>query len=276
MPNQIKKDKEKIILNYVIEYPTHGPRRIANELRQQGNKISETGIYNVLCRKQLNHRLNRLFYAQEKSDNPVVTERYLREVAKRKEKHIHAYYPGYLFCQDTFYVGTIKGLGRIYQQAGIDAYSSFAFAKLYTDKTATSAINFLKTKVLPVYKQFSIPLDRILTDNGKEYTTHWPKAKHEYEKFLKRNSIRHTKIKPRTPQSNGIVERFNRTLLEEFYQIAMIKKVYSSIDELQDDLDKFIYYYNFKRTNQGYRLKGKIPYQKFLDGKRKYALPEPQ
>lgn len=134
MPNQIKKDKEKIILNYVIEYPTHGPRRIANELRQQGNKISETGIYNVLCRKQLNHRLNRLFYAQEKSDNPVVTERYLREVAKRKEKHIHAYYPGYLFCQDTFYVGTIKGLGRIYQQAGIDAYSSFAFAKLYTDK----------------------------------------------------------------------------------------------------------------------------------------------
>ena len=89
------------------------------------------------------------------------------------------------------------------------------------------------------------------------------------------NIIRHTKIKPRTPQSNGIVERFNRTLLEEFYQIAMMKKVYSSLSELQDDLDKFIYYYNFKRTNQGYRLKGKIPYQKFFDGKRKYALPEP-
>lgn len=120
MPNQTKKDKEKIILNHVIEYPTHGPKRIANELRQQGNKIGEIGIYNVLCRKQLNHRLDRLFYAQEKSDNPVVTERYLREVAKRKEKHIHAYYPGYLFCQDTFYVGTIKGIGRIYQQAGKD------------------------------------------------------------------------------------------------------------------------------------------------------------
>jgi len=276
MPNQIKPDKEKIILNYIIEYPTHGPRRIANELRQQGNAVSETGVYNVLCRKQLNHRLERLFYAQDKSDNPVVTERYLREVAKRKEKHIHAYYPGYLFCQDTFYVGTIKGLGRIYQQAGIDAYSSFGFAKVYTDKTAISAINFLKTKVLPVYRQFNIPLDRILTDNGKEYTTHWASGKHEYEKFLKENIIRHTKIKPRTPQSNGIVERFNRTLLEEFYQIAMIKKIYSSLSELQDDLDKFIYYYNFKRTNQGYRLKGKIPCQKFFDGKRKYALPEPQ
>ena len=114
MPNKIKKDKEKIILNYIIEYPTHGPRRIANELRQQNIIISDTGVYNVLCRKQLNHRLNRLFYAQDKSDNPVVTERYLREVAKRKPAHISAYYPGYLFYQDTFYIGTIKGLERIY------------------------------------------------------------------------------------------------------------------------------------------------------------------
>jgi transposase InsO family protein len=103
-----------------------------------------------------------------------------------------------------------------------------------------------------MYKQFNIPLDRVLTDNGKEYTTHLANSKHEYDKFLKQNRIRHTRIKPRTPQSNGIVERFNRTLSEEFYQIAMMKRVYSSIDELQDDLDKFIYYYNFKRTNQGY------------------------
>jgi transposase InsO family protein len=274
MPNSIKPDKEKIILNYIIEYPTHGPKRIANELRQQGN-ISETGIYHVLCRKQLNHRLDRLFYAQDKSDNPVITERYIREITKRQKVHISAYYPGYLFCQDTFYVGTIKGLGRIYQQTGMDAYSNFGFAKIYLDKKAISAKDFLKTKVLPVYKGFNIPLDRILTDNGKEYTTHWVNGKHEYEKFLEQNRIRHTRIKPRTPQSNGIVERFNRTLLEEFYQIAMIKKVYSSLSELQDDLDQFITYYNFKRTNQGYRLKGKIPYQKFLDDKRKYALPLP-
>jgi len=116
----LKPDKEQIILNYIIDYPTHGPKRIANELSQQEIKISDTGVYKVLKRKSLNHRLDRLFYAQEKSDNPVVTERYLREVTKRKEKHIYAYYSGYLFCQDTFYVGTIKGLGRIYQQTGMD------------------------------------------------------------------------------------------------------------------------------------------------------------
>ncbi len=245
MPNRIKKDKEQIILNYIINYPTYGPKRIANELKRQGVTISDTGVYKVLRRKSLNRRLDRLFFAQEKSDNPVVTERYLREISKRQRMHISAYYPGYLFCQDTFYVGTIKGLGRIYQQTGIDAYSNFGFAKVYQDKMVTSSIDFLKTKVLPVYQGFHIPLDRILTDNGKEYITHWANGKHEYEKFLETHGIRHTKIKPRTPQSNGMVERFNRTLLEEFYQIAMIKKVYSSLSELQDDLDQFITCYNF-------------------------------
>ena len=274
MPNQVKPEYETIIYNYIREYPTHGPRRIANELKAQGIIISETGVYNVLKRKGLNRRLSRLFYAQEHSDNPVITERYLREVEKKKETHIESFYPGYLFCQDTFYVGTIKGLGRIYQQAGIDAYGNFGFAKVYTNKKADSAINFVKTKVIPGYQMFQITLDRILTDNGKEYTTHWESAKHDYEIFLVKSGIAHTKIKPRCPKSNGIVERFNRTLLEEFYQIVMLKNVYTSLGQLQDDLDKFIYYYNFKRTNQSYRLKGKIPYQKFLDGKRKLALPE--
>lgn len=122
---------------------------------------------------------------------------------------------------------------------------------------------------------FSIPLDRILTDNGKEHTTHWENGKHDYETFLVSCGMRHTRIKPWCPKSNVMVERFNRTLLEEFYQIVMLKKVYTSVDQLQDDLDSFITYYNFKITDQGYRLKGKIPYQKFLDGKRKYALPVP-
>jgi len=276
MPNQIKPDLETIIYNYIIEYPTHGPRRIAYELRIQGIAISETGVYHVLKRRGLNHRLDRFFYAQEHSDNPVMTERYLREVEKKEETHIEAYYPGYLFCQDTFYVGTIKGLGRIYQQTGIDAYSNFGLAKVYLNKKADSAIDFVKTKAIPGYKMFQIPLDRILTDNGKEYTTHWENGKHDYENFLASCGIEHTKIKPRSPKSNGMVERFNRTLLEEFYQIAMLKKVYTSLGQLQDDLDRFIHDYNFKRTNQGYRLKGKIPYQKFLDGKRKLALPEPR
>jgi transposase InsO family protein len=137
MPNQIKPEYETIIYNYITNYPTDGPRRISNELKAYGILISETGVYNVLKRNGLNHRIDRLFYAQEHSYNPIITERYLREVAKKKETHIHSFYPGYLFCQDTFYVGTIKGLGRIYQQTEIDAYSNFGFAKVYTNKKAS-------------------------------------------------------------------------------------------------------------------------------------------
>ena len=230
MPNQIKPEYETIIYNYIRDYPTHGPRRISNELKAQGVTISETGVYHVLKRKGLNHRIARLFYAQEHSDNPIITESYLREKEKREETHIKAFHPGYLFCQDTFYVGTIKGLGRIYQQTGIDAYSNFGFAKVYTNKKADSAIDFVKTKVIPVYSMFNIPLDRILTDNGKEYTTHWVNGKHDYEMFLASCGITHTRIKPRCPKSNGMVERLNRTLLEEFYQIAMLKNVYTSLE----------------------------------------------
>ena len=91
-------DKEKS--KPLTDYPTHGLRRIANELKIQGIKISETGVYHVLRRKELNHRLSWLFYSQEHSDNPVITERYLREVEKKKENHTQAYYPGYHICQD--------------------------------------------------------------------------------------------------------------------------------------------------------------------------------
>ena len=102
---------------------------------------------------------------------------------KKKETHIESFYPGYLFCQDTFYVGTIKGLGRIYQQASIDAYGNFGFARSILTKKAKSAIDFVKTKVIPGYQMFQITLDRILTDNGKGYTTHWGNGKHDYEMF---------------------------------------------------------------------------------------------
>ena len=155
----------------------------------------------------------------------------ISERSRRREKPIlRLIIPaGYLFCQDTFYVGTIKSLGRIYQQAWVDAYSNFGLAKVYLDKKADSAIDFVKTKVIPTYELFQIPLDRILTDNGKEYTTHWKNGKHAYETFLTESGIRHTRIKPRTPRSNGMVEGFNRTLLEEFYQIAMIKNIYTSL-----------------------------------------------
>jgi hypothetical protein len=101
-------EKTTILYNYIRDYPTHGPRRISNELKAQGTLISETGIYHVLRRRGLNKRLDRLFYTQEHSDNPVITERYLREKAKKEETYIGAFHPGDHIFQDTFYVGPLR------------------------------------------------------------------------------------------------------------------------------------------------------------------------
>ena len=137
MPNQIMPEYEMIIYNYIRDYPNHGPARITNELQVQGINISPGEIYNVLKRKGLNQCLDRLFYVEKHSDNPVITERYLREVEKKKETHIQAFYPGYHISQNIFYVGSIKLLGRIYQQSG----SNFGFAKVYLDKKAYSGVH---------------------------------------------------------------------------------------------------------------------------------------
>lgn len=130
-----------------------------------------------------------------------------------------------------------------------------------------TAVDFLKEHVLPVYQMFQIPLYNILTDNGKEYTTHWKSKKqvHFYEKQLNKLNISHRYIKPRTPRTNGFVERFYRTLLDEFFKPAFLKKKYTSLYQLQTDLNDYLVYYNTQRTHQGRNLNGKIPIQRYCD-----------
>ncbi len=161
---------------------------------------------------------------------------------------------------DTFYVCTLKGVGRIYQFTAIDTNSSFGAAYLYSDKTASSAVDFMK-RVVAVFRILGIAIYSVLTDNGKEYTSHWG-GYHVFEEYLAKQSIRHKYTKVACPWTNGYAERFNRTLLEEFYQPSLMRKNYRSIKELKADLDRYLYFYNFQRTHQGYRLKGSIPCKK--------------
>ena len=162
-----------------------------------------------------------------------------------------------------FYVGNLKGVGRVYQQTFIDTYAKVGFAKLYDRKTPITAADLLNDRVIPFYEEHGIPLQRVLTDRGTEYCgTH---DRHEYELYLAVENIDHTRTKTKSPQTNGIVERFHKTLLDEFYRIAFRKKVYSSIGELQADLDLWIDEYNQVRTHQGRYCFGKTPMQTFLD-----------
>jgi transposase InsO family protein len=120
-----------------------------------------------------------------------------------------------LGSQDTFYVGTIKGVGRICQQTFVDTYSKWAAAKLYTTKTPITAADLLNNRVLPVFDEQGMGMIRVLNDSGTEYCGK-PEA-HGYQLYLVLKDIEHTKTKANHPQTNGIRERFHKTILNEFY-----------------------------------------------------------
>jgi len=88
---------------------------------------------------------------------------------------------------------------------------------------------------------------------------------HEFQLFLALNDVEHTRTKARSPQTNGICERFHKTIKDEFYSIAFRRKIYLNLDELRKDLDLWLYKYNNQRTHQGKRSKGRTPMDTFND-----------
>ncbi len=198
----------------------------------------------------------------------ILTDSQLQALEKAKEEkqaagEIESEHPGYLIAQDTFYVGNMKGVGRIYQQTVIDTYSKVAFAKLYDRKNALVAADMLNDRVIPFFDSKEIPVLRVLTDRGSEYCGN--REHHEYELYLDLEDIDHTKTKAKSPQTNGICERFHKTILSEFYQIAFREKIYESIEMLQNNLDEWLRKYNESCPHSGKYCYGKTPMQTFLD-----------
>ena len=270
--NRVDEGTEAAVVAYAIEVPAHGQVRASNELRKQGVFISPSGVRCVWLRNKLSRFKDRLRALEEKMarENLILTESQIQALERKKQDdeacgEIETAHPGYLGSQDTFYVGTLKGVGRIYQQTFIDTYAKVGFAKLYTTKTPISAADLLNDRVLPFFEEHRLPLLRILTDRGTEYCG---KAEtHDYQLYLAINDIEHTKTKARSPQTNGICERFHKTILQEFYQVTFRKKIYRDIETLQADLDNWMDTYNDERTHQGKMCCGRTPMETLEDGK---------
>ncbi len=191
----------------------------------------------------------------------------MEKAKSEKEAHgeFESEHPGYCGAQDTFYVGTLKGVGRIYQQTFIDTYTKVGFAKVYDRKTPLTAADLLNDRVIPFFDERDVPLLRVLSDRGTEYCGN--PERHEYELYLAVENIDHSRTKTKRPQTNGICERFHKTILNEFYRITFRKKIYSGLEELQADLDEWMRQYNEQRPHQGRWCYGKTPMQTFEDAK---------
>jgi len=271
--NRVDSAIENAIVELAVEEPAWGQSRVSNHLRKQGIVISPAGVRNVWLRNDLENMKKRLKALEERvaKEGIILTESQLKAMEKReaeKEAHgeIETEHPGYLGSQDTMYVGTLKGVGRVYQQTFVDSFSRVAQAKLYKNKNALTAADMLNDKVIPFYQEHSVPLLRILTDRGTEYCG--KVEQHDYQLYLAIQDIDHSRTKAKHPQTNGLVERLHKTMIDEFYSIAFRKKVYDSIDELQLDLDKWLEKYNKNRPHQGKRCDGKTPWETFIEGKK--------
>jgi transposase InsO family protein len=274
--NRVAPEVEEAVRQMALEYPAYGQLRASNELRKSGILVSSGGVRSIWLRHGLETFKKRLRALEEKAakEGIVYTEAQLAalETAKRQREtdpeEIETEHSGYLLGQDTFYVGYLKGVGRIYQQTVIDTYSSLAFSKLYTAKVPVTAADILNDQVLPFFEEQEVPILTILTDRGTEYCGRLDK--HPYELYLQLNEIEHRKTKVRSPQTNGICERFHQTVLNEFYRITFRKKVYTGLEALQEDLDTYMVSYNRERTHQGKRCQGRTPMETFLEGKKIY------
>lgn len=270
--NRVEPHIEQAVVNMAYEYPAYGQHRVANELTRQGVLISGSGVRSVWLRHDLENIKKRLAALEAKvaQEGYILTEAQLQALEKVKDKReacgeIESQHPGYLGSQDTYYVGHIKGIGKIYQQTFIDTYSRVAMAKVYTEKNALVAADMLNDQVLPLYDEQEVPLLRILTDRGSEYCG--KKETHAYQLYLNLEDIEHTRTKAYSPQTNGVCERFHKTMKNECYDIMFRRKIYGTLKEIQQDIEQWLLFYNQERPHSGRHCYGKTPWQTWLASK---------
>lgn len=252
------------VLALALKHPAYGCNKLEALLMAEGKRLSNVTIQKILQEHQMGSRYERWLALEKKNAGQAIklTGEQVAFIEKQnpcfRERHVESGRPGELLSQDTFFVGIFKGVGKVYMHSVVDTFSSHAFGFLHISKQPEAAVAVLHNDVLPFYKRHKLSVGAILTDNGREFCG---TENHPYELYLDLNDIEHRRTRVKRPQTNGFVERFHRTALDEFYRIVLREKVYPTVEALQDDLDQWLRHYNRERPHLGYRNNGRTPYE---------------
>jgi len=269
-PNRVATEIETAILDHALAHPCHGATRVEQELRLKGVQVSSGGVRGVWQRHNLLTKHERLLRLEKATAERTVTlteeqtralERFSPEF---RERHIEAPHTGALVAVDTFFVGTLKGVGKLYLQTAIDCHSRHAWARLYPSKLPVTAVHLMNGDVIPTFEAHEAKIETVLSDNGREFCGR--PDQHPYELFLQLEDIAHRTTRVKRPQSNGIIERFHRTLLDEHFRVEGRRTWFESIEEMQVVLDDYLVGYNTRRPHQGRGMNGRTPLQAFTQG----------
>lgn len=272
-PNRVAAEIETAILEHALAHPCHGPMRVAQELVLRGIQVSSGGVRGVWQRHGLLTKHDRLLRLEKTtaertlslSDEQIrLLERFSPEF---RERHIEAAHTGALVAVDTFFVGVLKGVGKVYLQTAIDCHSRHAWARLYPNKLPVTAVQLMNNDVLATFEAHGARIDAVLSDNGREFCGR--DDRHPYELFLQLEGIAHKRTRVSRPQSNGIVERLHRTLLDEHFRVEGRRTWFETLDEMQAVLDAYLVTYNTGRPHQGRGMNGRTPIAAFVEGIRK-------
>jgi transposase InsO family protein len=250
-PVAVPIETERRVIATALAWPTRGSQWVSAQLAAHGEPVAATTVWRVLRRHGLSRRDARLAAVEHESAAiaGVLTARVRRRVAR----HVRADRPGDLLSLDTFYVGQLKGVGKVWQITACDAACSYGWARIVAGEvTAAAVLAFLTEVVLPIYAQAGWPLRRILTDRGKEF-------KAAFDAGLGALGLQHTRTKPRHAWTNGFVERLQGTILHEHWRLVFRRTYFRSVRQLQRTLEGFLAFYNRRRPHQGYRLRGRTP-----------------
>jgi len=250
------------ILALSLAHPAWGCVRLSERLKLDGISVSSPTIQSILIKHDMASKFDRLLKleAQAATEGIELSADQVAQIEKAnpcyRERHVESSRPGELLAQDTFFVGSFKGVGKVYLHTVVDTYGSYAFGFLHTSKVPEAAVAVLHNDALPFYAERGITVEKVLTDNGREFCG---TQAHPFELYLALNDLEHRRTQVRHPQTNGFVERFHRTLKEEFFEVALRETFYASTEELQDDLDRWLVHYNTERPHLGYRNMGRRP-----------------